>query len=196
MRHRLEIFRRHVLAWSIPLALVALNVAWLSAFGSGARLRAADLESRLERAREEHARETSLLAEREKLWIAANENRSRTRALYEERFSTESARLTAAMREVKDLAARAGLEPRTISYPEERLEEYGLLRRSFVFNVEGTYAELRTFLHLLELSSSFVSIDAIQVGERSPGALGVSLRLSTLFATEAEPAFAASEARP
>jgi hypothetical protein len=196
VRQRLEIFRRHLLAWSIPLGLLALNVAWLSAFGSGARLRAADLEGRLERARDEHARETSLLAEREKLWIAANENRERTRALYDERFSTESARLTAAMREVKDLASRAGLEPRSISYPEERLEEYGLLRRSFVFSVEGTYTELRTFLHLLELSSSFVAVDSIQVGERSPGALGVALRLSTLFATEAEPAAAAPEARP
>lgn len=196
MSQRLELFRRHLAAWTIPLALLAVNVAWLSAFGSGARLRAADLESRLERSRLEHARETSLLAEREKLWIAATENRTRTRALYEERFSTESARLTAAMREVKELATRAGLEPRAISYPEESLEDFGLLRRSFVFNVEGSYAELRTFLHLLELSPSFVSVDSIQVRDRSGGALGIALRLSTLFAVESDAASAPPEGRP
>lgn len=194
MTRHFDHFRRHPLPWAIPLALLLANVAWTSAFGSGARLRAADLASRLERAREEHGRATALLAEREALWIAANENRERARTLYQDRFSTERARLTAAMREVKELAGRAGLQPRAISYPEENLEEFGLLRRSFAFSVDGDYAELRTFLHLLELTPSFVTVDSIQVGERAGGSLVVALRLSTLFAAEAEPAPAAAAA--
>lgn len=190
----LDRFRRHALLWGAPLALLALNVAWMAAFGSGARLRAADLASRLERARAEHAEQAARLAGREQLWIAATDNRQRLATLYQERFGTERDRLTGALREVRELATRSGLEPRSITYPEETLAEYGLLRRSFVFSVEGGYPELRTFLHLLELSPSFLTLDRVQVNERGGGGLGIALRLSTLFA--AEPAVADTEARP
>lgn len=184
MRPQLEPFRRHLWHWALPLALVVVNLVWLSAFGSGARLRAADLDSRLSRARDTHAAETARRAERERLWIAATENRQRVEALYSERFSTERGRLTAVVREIRDLASRAGLEPQQVSYPEETLEEFGLLRRSAVFNVEGRYADLRTFLHLLELTPSFVTVEKIRVAERPGGELGISLQLSTLFTIE------------
>jgi Tfp pilus assembly protein PilO len=184
VRLPLEPFRRHPWTWAVPLALVVVNVVWLSAFGSGARLRAADLDSRLARARETHAAETARLAERERLWIAATENRDRVESLYRERFSTERGRLTAVVREIRELAARAGLEPQTVSYPEESLEEYDLVRRSLVFTVEGGYADLRTFLHLLELTPTFVNVEQIRVAERPGGALAISLRLSTLFALD------------
>ncbi len=56
------------------------------------------------------------------------------------------------------------------------------MRRSFVFSVEGTYGDLRTFLHLLELAPVFVTVNEIQVSDGSKGrGLGVSLRLSTFF---------------
>ena len=186
MRLQLEPFRRHLWHWALPLALVIVNLVWLSAFGSGARLRAADLDSRLSRARDAHAAETARRAERERLWIAATENRQKVEALYGERFSTERGRLTAVVREIRDLASRAGLEPQQVSYPEEALEEFGLSRRSAVFNVEGSYADLRTFLHLLELTPSFVTVEQIRVAERPNGVLGIALRLSTLFTIEEE----------
>jgi hypothetical protein len=177
-------FRRHVLAWALPLAVVLLNLAWLVAFGSGARLRAADLSSRLERARAENATVTAVLAERERLWIAATENRDRVEQLHREVFATESSRLTGAMREVRELAARSGLLPTSMSYPSEPLVDFGLSRRSFVFSVEGSYADLRTFLHLLELTDSFVGVDRIRVGEAGSGRLSIALTLSTLFGVE------------
>ena len=174
-------FRRHPLTWAAPLAAIVLNLAWLSAFGSGARLRAADLDSRLERARSESAEVSALLAERESLWITATENRDRVEKLRREVFSTERARLTAMVREVKDLATRSGLAPSTIRYPEEAFSDFGLSRRSIDFSVEGGYDDLRTFLHLLELTPTFVAVDDISVTERDAGRLGISLRLSTLF---------------
>jgi Tfp pilus assembly protein PilO len=174
-------FRRHPLTWAAPLAAIVLNLAWLSAFGSGARLRAADLDSRLERARTENTEATALLAERESLWITATENRDRVDKLRREVFSTERARLTAMVREVKDLASRSGLAPSTIRYPEESFSDFGLSRRSIDFSVEGGYDDLRTFLHLLELTPTFVTVDDISVTERDAGRLGISLRLSTLF---------------
>jgi Tfp pilus assembly protein PilO len=174
-------FRRHPLLWSVPLAAIVLNLAWLSAFGSGAKLRAADLDSRLTRARSEGAEVSTRLAERERLWITATENRQRVEQLRRDVFSSERRRLTAMVREVKDLATRAGLAPTSIRYPEEVFSEFGLTRRSVDFSVEGTYADLRTFLHLLELTPSFVTVEDLGVNERDAGRLGISLRLSTLF---------------
>lgn len=185
-------FRRRPLRWAVPLAAIVVNFAWLSAFGSGARLRAADLDSRLSRARAESAEVSALLAAREKLWITATENRERVERLRRETFSSERARLTAVVREVKDLATRSGLAPSTIRYPEETYSDFGLSRRSIDFSVDGDYADLRTFLHLLELTPSFVTVDEISVSERDRGRLGISLRLSTLFVEgeSADPALA------
>lgn len=186
MKRRLSPFRRHVAVWAVPLGVVLLNLAWLFAFGSGARLRAADLTNRLERAREAHAIASSQLAERESLWVALLENRERVESLQRDTLATESERLTDAMREVRDLAGRAGLLPMSMSYPSEPLVDYGLSRRSFNFSVEGRYADLRTFLHLLELTDSFVVVDRIRVGESSSGRLNIQLGLSTLFGVEPE----------
>lgn len=186
MRERLEPFRRHIWSWAIPLVLVLVNLAWMSAFGSGARLRAADLEKRLERARVDHESSDRRLVELERLWITATENRQSVETLYREKFATEGERLTSMIREVKDLATRSGLEPASISYPEELIEEFGLVRRSFAFSVDGTYSDLRAFLHLLELTPTFVTVEQIRVGERSGGGLGINLRLSTLFARRPE----------
>jgi len=192
VRSQLLLFRRHVWAWAVPLVLVLLNLAWTMLFGSGARLRAADLESRLARAREEHATTTAQFAEREQLWIAMVQNRERIEQLYTERFSTERERMTAIFAEVRELARRTGLEPRSVSYPDQRLEEYGLQRRSFLFNVEGRYEDLRTFLHLLELSQSFLTVEEIQVADTGRGALRIAMQLSTLFAIEPQAATSAA----
>ena len=96
--------RRKFVAFVITFGavLVVVNLVWLSAFGSGARLRAADLDSRLARARDAHAAESARRADRERLWIAATENRQRVEALYGERFSTRRGRLTAVGREIRD----------------------------------------------------------------------------------------------
>lgn len=184
MRRQLLLFRRHIWLWAVPLALVMANFAWTLAFGSGARLRAADLESRLARARDEHLETNSLFEKRERIWIAMVENRKRLEELLDHRLSTQRNRFTAIVSEVRDLARRSGLEPSSVTYPDESLEEYGLVRTSFVFAVEGSYADLRAFLHLLELSPSFLVVDQLSVNEDGRGTLRISLRLSTLFAED------------
>lgn len=184
MRRQLLLFRRHLWLWALPLVLVVANVAWTLAFGSGARLRAADLESRLERARDEHAETTTRFDERERIWIAMVENRQRLEELLDGRLSTQRNRFTAIVSELRQLANRTGLEPASVSYPDESLEAYGLVRTSFVFSVEGSYSDLRAFLHLLDLSPSFLVVDQLTVVEDGRGTLRISLRLSTLFAEE------------
>jgi hypothetical protein len=188
---RARVWRRQALLWGVPLALVALNVLWLALFQSGFRGRAASLDRALAQARRASAEVAERRARLERLWVDAAENRARLERLYVEAFSTERGRLTETIRLVKELAGRAGLEPRSIGYPEESLADFGLVRRSFVFDVDGTYADLRTFLHLLELSPAFVNVSQIGVGEASRGGLQISLRLSTFFE-----ALASDEAAP
>ncbi|MCM2268619.1 MAG: hypothetical protein NDJ75_00780 [Thermoanaerobaculia bacterium] len=171
---------RRAWAWALPLALLVANVVWLVAFGSGNRVRESELARRLDRARQERDAAAEQLASRERLWIAANENRERVAALERDRFASERARFTDSVRELKDLAQRAGLDPGTFSYPSETLEQFGLTRRSFVFAVEGSYAALRTFLNLVELSPSFLAVEQIDV-DLARGGLAIRLRLSTLF---------------
>ena len=180
MSWRLHFGGRRALYWAPALVLLAANIGWLFLFGSGSRLRAADLGRRLEAARRDNTALSARLASREQLWIAATENRSRLETLYTERFATERARFTEMVRELKGLAQSVGLEPSAISYPEEQLEEFGLVRRSFVFGVNGSYDALRNLLNLIELSQSFLVIEQIDVSDASQG-LSVQLRLSTLF---------------
>lgn len=179
---------RRLLYWVPPLLVLAVNLVWTFAFGSGSRIRAADLARRVERARAVDADLGRRLEEREALWAAANRNREEIDRLFLERLSTESERFTDSVRELYDLAERSQLLYDSITYPREELEGYGLVRKSFVFSVTGSYADLRTFLNLLELTESFLVLDQIGVSE-SGSRLGIELRLSTYFV---EPAVAAA----
>ena len=171
---------RRAALWVAPLAVILANLVWLSAFGSGSRVRLRELERRLDQANRARSEVTGRLAAREKLWIEATENRTRLETLYRDRFATERSRFTDQVRELKSLAERSGLDPASIAYPDEKLVDYGLVRRAFVFGVEGSYQALRSFLHLLELTDSFLTVEQISVAESRAG-LGVKLRLSTLF---------------
>lgn len=124
-------------------------------------------------------------------------NQELVQQLYGERLSTRSRRLTGITREVKELAKQAGMTPRSLSYPEEQIQDYNLIKRSFVFTVEGTYPELRKLVHLLETSRSFITIEEVTVASNSEGPeLKIDLSLSTLFAMTSEDGAAAVPSTP
>jgi hypothetical protein len=116
-------------------------------------------------------------------------NREMLQTFYGDRLATESERLTRIIAEVKELARRSRMLPLAIQYPDQPIEDFGLRRRAFVFGVEGTYADLRSLLNLLELSESFLALEEVSLVEGSGGGgrLRISLRLSTLFAAEDAP---------
>jgi DNA repair exonuclease SbcCD ATPase subunit len=115
------------------------------------------------------------------------ENQERIRVLYEERLSTHSQRLTQSIAELRQLARQAGLVPDRVSYPEQSLGDFGLIQKSFVFSVSGSYAELRRLINTLELTESFLTLEEIRLGGGSEGEeLRISLRLSTLFTNETD----------
>ncbi|MDX1644963.1 MAG: hypothetical protein R3244_11460 [Thermoanaerobaculia bacterium] len=112
-------------------------------------------------------------------------NRRELRKFYRKRLGRPSKRLTIVIGEVRSLARRAGLEPSAIDYPREPIGELGLVERSFSFSVQGSYAELRRFINLLEVTPTFLTLEAVQLTGREGGSeLRIGLELSTLFTAE------------
>ena len=187
------LWRRQLWIWLPPAVALLAATVYLVYLERGVRARGAKLEARLEVAQRQHQEAQAGLEKLEKLAGAAQATREQIQLLMGEKFSTESGRLTTLIREIKQLAEHAGLDPRDIGYPQEEYAELGLVRRSFIFSVQGSYANLRAFLYLLELSPSYVTVDQIELRELSGAkGLGVSLRLSTFFSVppEATPAAA------
>ncbi|HVR27976.1 MAG TPA: hypothetical protein VMS86_00455 [Thermoanaerobaculia bacterium] len=170
--------------WGLPLAFAIANAAILVLHPGRTGAGFADMERQLEA----ETRELAALAEKEEtiehVLADARASQHALEELYRERFSTQEERLTELITEVKRLAQRAGLEPQAISYPEESIDEYGLVRMSLVFGVEGTYAQLRTLINLLELSDLFLVLERVGLRPSAASGLGINLQVSTFFVRE------------
>jgi hypothetical protein len=198
MTNPAEIWRRRLWLWLPALVFFTANAMAWSVYKLGYAGQVEGVERSLaEKTKERDAR----LKERrdlEALVERVRTNRTQVADLYAKRFATRRQRLTAVTAEVEDLAAKAGLAPSAFNYPEEEIEDFGVVKRSFVFSVEGTYPELRKFINLLELSPSFLTVEQLRLtggGEDGPE-LSISLEISTLFATEPSPSGGGTPAPP
>ncbi len=115
--------------------------------------------------------------------------------VYDEYWSTESARLTDMIGEVKRLAVASSLIPTTYSYDRREAEssdrkksEVGAIEVGVSFGVQGTYEQTRRLINLLELSRQFVIIDQISLATAEGDRLNLTLHLKTLFRDGAEQA--------
>ena len=178
------VWQREWRLWLPALVLLLLNlgafVVYRTLYAGGAQAR----ESRVGRTRTSHRQ---LVTERERAQnLARRAERTQTRLerLYANSFQTEEKRITKVIAEVKALAERAGLDPPSIHYPDESISRYGLVKRSIVFGVDGTYLALRRFINFLELTESFVILEEIRPTEKSSNRgrrLSINLKVSTLF---------------
>lgn len=198
MNGRGRVWRQRIGLWVPALVVFLVSLVVLTAYHASF---AGEVEIRQEEVERAQKRLETLERNREELQgllERVDRNHKQVTELYDDRFSTESRRLTQIMKEVKDLATRAGLRPNAIRYPEETLEEYDLEKRSFVFSVDGTYEDLRKLINLLELSPSFLTLEEVSLSEsggRTGGALlRINLKLSTLFAAGQGAATAAPKA--
>jgi Tfp pilus assembly protein PilO len=192
-----ELWQRGAARWLPAIVVLAVAAALLLVYQSRFAGRAEVSAQGLQRGRLELARLRSDHRHLEGDLTRVKANRQHVDEFYGQRLSTESQRLTKVIAEVKDLARRCGLEPQAISYPEQPIEDSGLRKRSFVFGVEGTYADLRKLVNLLELSDSFLTLERVNLsgsGDRA-ARLRIELTLSTLFET-AETAAATAAAAP
>ena len=181
-----RIWRRRPWVWIPPLVFFLVNLALFSTYQwvyagqvEGLRGDLGDREERLAELRAEVEVHEDLLA-------SARTARAALEELYADRLATERTRFTRITAEIRDLARRSGLEPAAMSYPSEEIEDYGLVKRLFTFNVAGTYVELRRFINLLELTPSFVTLEEVTLSGGEGNQLRIRLSLSTLFVREGE----------
>lgn len=176
-------WRRMLKIWLPGLLLLLVNLGVLSTY----RLLFAGQTqlgtSRVERLNaslaglEEHRRAL------DEVMARAETNRLRVEEFYGRWLSSEAERLTQVIAEVKRMAQAAGVKTSGFRYPDEALEELGLVRRSIVFSVDGSYKELRRFIYALERSEQFLVLDEIGLSETGGKSSDVRVRISvsTLF---------------
>jgi hypothetical protein len=181
--------------WALPLAVVLINAVLLVVHPGRTGAGFAEME-------EDLAAETKVLAaleEKERtmgtVLAEARSSREALHELYRDRFATEAERLTRLITEVKRLAQRAGLVPASISYPVQTIDQYGLVRMSLVFGVQGSYTQLRTLINLLELSDLFLVLEQVGLRPSATSGLGINLQISTFFVQEPDAGMAASAPR-
>ena len=187
MKDQSEIWRQRLWIWLPALLFFLANAVAFSIYRFGYAGQVQSLGADMASVREQLAPLQEHRAALENRLRRARAAEAAVRELYADRFSTRSQRFTRLQTEVKTLARKAGLNPKMITYPKQDIEDYGLVKRSFVFPVEGTYGELRQFLNLLELTDSFLTLEAVTLSEESSDQgpeLRMSLTLSTLFARE------------
>jgi Tfp pilus assembly protein PilO len=185
VRFRGEIWRQRLWIWVPALLFFLANVVAFAVYtvGYGGRLDALDdtlaaQEQKLKTLKAEQRDAEAMLTR-------VRTNEQQVQQLYAERLSTRSRRLTGIHAEVQAMAQKAGLVPRAFTFPERDIEEFGLVQRSYVFTVQGTYAELRRFINLIEASRSFLSIDEVRVsGNADEPELSIAIKISTLFARD------------
>lgn len=115
--------------------------------------------------------------------------------VFNEHWSTQDARLTALIIEVKRLAVASNLIPRSYSFDRgetkrvmtERRDSLGASEVGIGFSVQGTYAQVRRLINLLELSRQFVIIDTIGLSASEADTLTLNLHIKTLFRDETSP---------
>jgi type IV pilus assembly protein PilO len=176
-------WRSRLKFWLPALILVGLNLAVLSTYrfllAGQTQLQAGRIERRQARIQELEAERLVL----DETVTEARRNRELVDRLYREWMTPESERLTAVIAEVKNLADMAGVLYSSFSYPDQVLEEQGLIKRSLVFSVEGSYLDLRSFINLIEVSDLFLILESVQLtgGARDGPTVRVSMTVSTLF---------------
>lgn len=188
MKDQSEIWRLRLWVWLPALLFFLANAVAFSIYRFGYSDQVKSLEAELGEVQEQLQPQSLRRKELERLLLRAGTAKAAVRQLYDEQFSTRSQRLTKVTAEVKALARKAGLNPQALTYPEQVIEDYGLVKRSFLFAVEGTYQELRQFLNLMELSGSFLTLEAVTLSEASRDQgpeLRINLKISTLFSKEA-----------
>jgi Tfp pilus assembly protein PilO len=197
VRSRGEIWRQRLWIWVPALLFFLANAVAFSVYKLGYAGTVEKLDEEIH-AQEQKRHELNGQYQQLQTMIArVGTNQEQVQQLYTDRFSTRRNRLTTITQEVKDLARQAGLSPRALSYPEKQIQDYGLIKRSFVFSVQGPYPALRKLINLLETSHSFIGIDELSVSSNTEGPeLRIDLTLSTLFAETGEGGVPAVPAAP
>lgn len=102
-----------------------------------------------------------------------------------DRLSSKVVKMTSIQREIRKIAKKFGIDPESITYTHELVEDENLILFGMDVPLVGSYSSLRHFLHQIETSDHFLIIDRISLSGSKEGGTQLSLRirLSTYFST-------------
>lgn len=141
-------------------------------------------------------REAILAGEREGLGLLESEvsslektvskiacTRSDERTVFEDLISGKSARMTAVLRELHQLAEEMKVEPGRLAFTRSRGENDALVRFSATLSFDAPYEVLHEFIERVEVSPNFLFIEQVGLsGSRQAGQeLRLNLRIATWF---------------
>lgn len=146
--------------------------------------RVADLDRRLEEAQDQLQKARSERAAAEQELLAYQDAVKDIEVVYADWWSTAERRLAPLIVEIRQLAARSDLRLRAINYDHtQQKSELGASFFGISFAVQGSYAQIRRLINLIEISRQFVVIDEISLSGDPAGSnpTQMNLRLKTLF---------------
>jgi len=190
---------KRVLLIILGLLLLA-NVVFFLTYRVQYQSRLDDLDERMKQAEARLTQTRNARVKAEQTYRSYKQIEADVAKIYNEYWSTQNARLTGMIAEVKRLTVASSLVPTSVAYARTEVqaraargqrtgkESIGATEVGIGFGVAGTYEQVRRLINLLELSRQFVIIDQIGLTQREGENLQFNLHIKTLFRDEAAPA--------
>ena len=168
------------------LVLLVLNLGVLLAWTLPRSLRQKSAAERAVAARVELARERErVLALRERAG-AIRANRADLERFYATLAGNERQDLLPTLQTIEELAREPGLSPTSRTLRRESVDKAPLERVAVTLPLEGSYAELVGFLHGVERSKRFLTIDRVSLRADAESGGSLQVELSTYLRQSAE----------
>lgn len=158
-----------------------LLILWNFSFRENFTLSSIKL-SGIEKKLEEEKKLNTILKKELKEWEKAQEDIK----FFSKKLGTSQERITEVIKEIEDLSVKSGVVPHSygFSYGEKERKHFSSFTINFPF--EADYTGVRNFLHLLELTPTFVVLNSINLstsGEMSEK-VRLQFQITTFFALE------------
>jgi hypothetical protein len=174
-------------AWILGIgAFLVLNTIFFFTYRVRYEERVDDARARLAQAKEQLSVAKARRVDYEQQLAAHKEMVTTIATVYDTWWSTPDKRLTKMITEVRTLVGKCGLNVEAVTYAKGDTSQDGeTTTMEVTFTVQGTYLQLRQLINLLELSDQFIIIDSVSfAGDDPSGAIGLNLRLRTIFKGE------------
>jgi len=108
---------------------------------------------------------------------------SNIKEMYQDIFGTKDQKMIDIQLEIVSIANQFGINPESVAYDSEEMQEEAVERFSISLPLSGTYANLRQFINEVENSKNFLIIDRIFLRTAKEGGvtLQLNIQLSTFF---------------
>lgn len=102
---------------------------------------------------------------------------------YDEFLGNKETRMIQIQREIRSIATSFNMDPESINYQPELVENAGVVRFQIDVPLVGDYRNLRQFINRIEKSEYFLIIDGVSLGDSQGGGalLDLSISLVTYF---------------